>query len=446
MAKPDKDTRSLDLCAIGLGQGGGNLAAEWRRRGYRTMLLNTARSDLSAVGRHEGLDVPDKYRMHIGIGDTEGAGRDPDYGRRCVEHHAEEIREQVSRHLDGADGFLVCAGLGGGTGSSVYALLEVLEPLDVPVIAVVTLPSGAESGITKVNAVRTANALVTAPLHGRVFIDNARLVDAFPDVDIISYYPKVNSKVLGPLDALNRLNRSDDRWSIRSFDAEDLRKVLLSGGVLQTHVHKFPEGLTSPTQLVDAAAHCVDGGDHLAEGLPLDKCAYLAVVVTGPEEALRKTSIKVFDDGAALIKEHTKGGAVYEGLYVIDDEDAPVTAHILSASLALPARVESLLAEARSEGQELMEKIQADIPELEISPLEGLDLFRAPSRRRSASPGQPRPSRAPWRRSCSVRSKAWPSPRCKPPPPTPRCRNCPASKTSTRWSPPPTWRNRKSAR
>ncbi len=393
MPPADKDTRSLDLCAIGLGQGGGNLAAEWRRRGYRTLLLNTARSDLSAVGRQEGLDVPDKYRMHIGIGDTDGAGRDPEYGARCVEHHADEIKDAVARHLDGADALIVCAGLGGGTGSSVYALLDVLEPLDIPVIAVVTLPSQAESGITKVNAVRTANALVTAPLHGRVFIDNARLVDAFPDVDIISYYPRVNSKVLGPLDALNRLNRSDDRWSIRSFDAEDLRKVLLSGGVLQTHVHVFEDGLTSPTQLVDAAAYCVDGGAHLAAGLSLDKCAYLAVVVTGPEEALRKTSIKVFDDGAALIKEHTKGGAVYEGLYVVDDKNAKVTAHILSASLALPARVESLLAEARAEGQELMNKIQADIPQLEISPLEGLDLFRAPSRRsrRAPRPDAPKP-------------------------------------------------------
>ena len=204
------DPRSLDLCAIGLGQGGGNLAAEWRRRGYRAVVFNTARADLRGLSRAADLDVPKDFQHYIGIEGSDGAGRDPEFGRECIREHAEAIREVVRRDLAGADALLLCAGLGGGTGSSCDALIEVLEPLEIPILAVTTLPADNESGITKVNAVKSANAIVGADLAGRVFLDNERLRERFPDLDIVNYYPTINAKVLGPFDEMNRLNAQPD--------------------------------------------------------------------------------------------------------------------------------------------------------------------------------------------------------------------------------------------
>lgn len=388
------DLRSLDICAIGLGQGGGNLAAEWRRRGYRSLLINTARADLRALSHHEGLDVPDKLVLEIGQGGTEGAGKDPEYGMACVRAHADEIRSTVEKHLRGADAFLLCAGLGGGTGSALPELVRVLAPLDVPFITLTTLPSSAESGIAKVNAVKTANALVSAELAGRMFIDNDRLVESFPDLDVVSYFPAVNARVLASLDELNRLNRRGDLWSIRTFDGEDLRKVLLSGGILQSHVAKLSSDSALDVEyLVDVVSSCVDGGDHLARGLDISKTAYLALVVVGPEKALRSTAMQVFDDAVRELKQRTGGGAVYEGLYVAPD-DAPLKAYVLSASFSLPDRVGQLLEDARAEGSELARKIQQEIAPLALDELEGLSLFRSPSRRPPAQrvpPPEPRP-------------------------------------------------------
>lgn len=392
MADDKADSRALDLCALGLGQGGGNLAAEWRRRGYRALLLNTARADFRALGHHEGLDVPSKYTIDIALEGSDGAGRDPEYGRACVRAHADDIRAAVDKQLAGADGLMVCAGLGGGTGSACSELVKILEDLEVPIVTVTTLPSMAESGITKVNAVKAVNHLVSAPLSGRVFIDNERLMEAFPELDVVTYFPSVNARVLSPLDELNRLNRRSDLWSIRSFDSEDLRKVLLSGGVLQTHVARLREDAPlGVEEIVEVVEACVSGGAHLAQGLALEDVAYLALVIVGPEKALRSTSMHVFDEAIRAVKERSGGGAVYEGLYVAPD-DGPLKAYVLSASLRLPARISSLLGEAQSEGRELQRKIQEEIPELEISPLEGLELFRAPSRR--ARPARERP-RAP---------------------------------------------------
>src|SRR5690606_14981515 len=156
---------------------------------YRALLLNTARADLRALSHHEGLDVPDKLVLDIGLDGSEGAGKDPEYGMACVRAHADDVRAAVEKQLRGADALLLCAGLGGGTGSALPELVRTLAPLDMPIITVTSLPSSAESGIAKVNAVKTVNALVGLDLAGRMFIDNDRLVEAFPDVDMVSYFP-----------------------------------------------------------------------------------------------------------------------------------------------------------------------------------------------------------------------------------------------------------------
>lgn len=359
--------------------------------------------------------MPAKYTLDIGLEGPGGAGRDPEYGKACVRAHADEIRAAVEKQLSGADPLLVCAGLGGGTGSVVGELVRVLEDLDVPILAVTTLPSASESGITKVNAIKAVNQLVTSPLSGRIFIDNDRLVEAFPDLDVVSYYPAVNAKVLSPLDEMNRLNAREDVWSIRTFDGEDLRKVLLSGGVLQTHVAKLDEKRPlDADELVRVVSECVGGGAHLAQGLTLAEVAYLALVIVGPERALRATPMRGLDETIQAIKDKSGGGAVYEGIFVSGD-DVPLKAYVLAASLGLPARIAGLLGDAESEGRELARKIREDLPELEISPLEGLELFRAPHQRARAPEDRPKaPKPRPLAEQLCDLSRVGPAPKPEP--------------------------------
>lgn len=370
--------RSLDLCAVGLGQAGGWLAAEWRRRGYRALVFNTAKSDLRGLGgKSAGLEIPEKDQVLIAIEGADGAGRDPAYGRRCVREHEAQIKGAVQRQLNGADALVVMAGLGGGTGSAVDELVRVLEPLEIPILVLSTLPSDGESGIAKVNAVRAADAIVRLPLAGRFFVDNGRLLEAFPGVDVISYFQKVNARVLQPLDELNRLNGREEVWSLKSFDGEDLRKVLLSSGSLLIHTARLKEGVLASADLVDAAVKCVDGGDFLAKGTDLSKVAYLSLVVAGPEKSLKSTPMQVFEEAAAELKKQTNGGAFFDGLYVTPD-DQPLRVWVLASSLSMPKRVLSLVDKANVEGAALAQKIAVDLPGLDTGALAGLSLFRGP--------------------------------------------------------------------
>lgn len=368
--------RSLDLCAIGLGQAGGFMAAEWRRRGYRAIALHTARSDSRALsGRQPGLELGDSEQLDIAIDGAEGAGRDPAFGGRAVRTHAGAIVDAVRARLAGADALLLMTGLGGGTGSAVTDLIDVLLPEGVPIVVVATLPSDGESGIAKVNAARAIDRIVKANIAGMIFVDNGRLLEAFPGTDVVSYFQKVNARVLGPLDELNRLNARDDHWSLRSFDGEDLRKVLLSSGTILIHTARLKDGVLAAADLMDVVDKAIDGGELLARGHSLEQVAYAAVLVSGPEKALKATPMQIFEELSTELKKKTLGGAVFDGLYVGPDSE-PLRCAVLLSTIGLPKRVASLVDKAAQEGALLAKKIARDTASVDTGVLDGLSLFR----------------------------------------------------------------------
>jgi cell division GTPase FtsZ len=66
---------------------------------------------------------------------------------------ADRIRQLVTQLTKGADLVVLAAGFGGGTGSAISELVQVLVPLELPIITLATLPGEQESAVAKVNAV-----------------------------------------------------------------------------------------------------------------------------------------------------------------------------------------------------------------------------------------------------------------------------------------------------
>ena len=91
-----------------------------------------------------GVEIPTQDLIDIGVDGADGAGRDPAFGARAVRVHGQAIVDAVRSRLAGADAFVLMAGLGGGTGSAVAELIDVLLPLEVPILVVCTLPSDGE--------------------------------------------------------------------------------------------------------------------------------------------------------------------------------------------------------------------------------------------------------------------------------------------------------------
>lgn len=374
---------SLRMGVVGLGQAGGNLALEFHRRGYSVVAVNTAQTDLRSLQGNDGLDAD--QCLYVGVEGSDGAGKDPEYGRACLSDHTQMLADALSDRFADVDVLLLCAGLGGGTGSCVAQLWTMLEPTGLPLAGLVTLPAASESGIVKVNAVRAAQALVDAPLHARILVDNTRVSARF-DLDVLSYYPQANAAIVEPLDAFNRLGSRTDLRSVRSFDGEDFRKVLLSGGVVVPGVASF-DAAGGAAVIKDVEARVLamlDGGELFAQGVDPHNVSQLAVVLLAPASVLKEIRARALDEMEGRLKDKTGGGAVHTGLYAA--EGPGVTLMVLAASSGLPATVETLLATARKEGQALSAKIHQELPRLDASDLSGVSLSRAPAPSRLSRP------------------------------------------------------------
>ena len=365
--------KAIEIVAVGLGQAGGNLAAEVARRGYRAIALNTATTDLSSLSR-SGLSLPEEQRIYIGIDGHDGAGSDQSYGRECITVNAGKIREKVSEHAAGADVVLITAGLGGGTGSAVGELIKILSDLSLPVLVVATLPNDHESGIAKVNAVRAVNELVKENLLGWVFVDNARLAKNHGDVAFSKYYAEINKLILEPIDALNKLNSRDEITAIRSLDGEDFRTLLLSGGILSFST------TTLPRLSADAVLHAVrEGALHSSvnpEGFQLENVSYMGVVIEAPDAMLADTPYTFFEHINEQLKDETGGAAIQIGVYRLNDKSAQATVRVFFSSQALPEGIQEMVTSAKREGGQLRAKLQRGLSGLDLGEIEEYELFR----------------------------------------------------------------------
>lgn len=365
--------RSLEIVAIGLGQAGGNLAAEFSRRGYRALAFNTAASDLATLSS-PALSLPEHQRVYIGIDGNDGAGSDAGYGRECVAAHASRIRERVVELTEGADIVLLTCGLGGGTGSAMAELVHVLEGLSLPLVVLATLPAQHESGVAKVTAVRAVNELVAEPLLGWIFVDNTRLAESFGNVSLDRYYAEINKAIIEQLDVLNRVNGRTAARAMRPLDGEDLRTVLLSGGLLSFGTKELMT-LDAKT-ILDAVNECFESSSLMPPGYSLESVSYLGIALDVPSALLAATPFSLFEQISEYLKEKTGGAAVYLGSYR-DVQAEHATLRLVASSQALPEGMRDMVGVAQREGAQLRRKLDKSVSGLDLVEVDQIQLFRS---------------------------------------------------------------------
>jgi cell division GTPase FtsZ len=384
--------RSLEITALGLGQAGGNIAAEFQRRGYRALAFNNAKADLASLSSGR-LALPEAQCVHIGLEVADGAGSDVDYGRACIAAHAERIRATVEEHAANADVVVVAAGLGEGIGSCAPEFVALLREQGLPVVILTTLPHQYESGFTKVNALCAVRDLAQSPPCGWVIIDNAKLGRRHHDVPISAYFETINREIVEPLDVWNRLNDRESVRAIRALDGEDLRTILLAGGVLGYHSSELAK--LDATEVFQSVRAAMGDNPIMPSGSELANVAYLGIAIEASERALAETPFSLYEQIAEQAKRETGGAAVYVGLYAApSDADSAATVRILACAHALPAGVGELLAEAQREASAIQQKTAQHVGSLDLGGLERLRPATAPQgarsvRRSEASPVEP---------------------------------------------------------
>lgn len=229
----------MNLAVIGFGNAGGKVLDEllafesdtgrslWRF----ALAVNSAEIDLAKLDH-----VPEDNRILIGQTNEmvkgRGAGADPEVGAEITRRDHSEIE----RAMDGVpihdiDGFLIVAGLGGGTGSGgapVFA--ETLDDLYAePVYGLGILPSADEGGRAAFNAARSLTSFTEATENLMLF-DNDAWRQHGDSVE--ASYDRTNREIARRIVTLLAAGELDgSRISEAAMDSSDVKRTLATGGV-----------------------------------------------------------------------------------------------------------------------------------------------------------------------------------------------------------------------
>lgn len=190
LVKPEIE-KVAAIKVLGLGGGGCNALNSMielqRIQGVEFVAINTDAQALSTSQAPIKLQIGEKVTGGL------GSGGDPEIGEKA----AEESREMIQEHAEGADMVFITAGMGGGTGTGASPIVaEISKSLGALTIGVVTKPFEFEGTRRMENAVRGVNNL-RDKLDALIVIPNQRLLEIVERTMSILDAFRVADSVLG---------------------------------------------------------------------------------------------------------------------------------------------------------------------------------------------------------------------------------------------------------
>ncbi len=363
--------KCLDLGIVGLGECGGNLAVEFTRLGYKAVAVNTSHTDLRA------LSLDPRKRIYIGYEGRDGAGQDMALGQRSLEASSDIIVEAVGTQLEGCKHLLLCAGLGGGTGSNIAVLANILARLDIPISALASLPKDHESSIAKINAVNAINLFRNSDVASIILVDNEKILRQYRSESLTAFYSSANQAAVERLHEMNTLSTNELYMPIRGFDGEDFRRVFASRGVLIYGAADLTDDdLLIRDRLANGLRSIWDSSGLLASGFDYKDATMAGIILVAPQDLLDRAPADIFESLIRQIRELTDTSGIYAGLFQGPPDQMP-RLYTMLGGLPFPNRLRTVLGQAKEEGPALGVKVARPIEELDLGELSGLDLFSA---------------------------------------------------------------------
>ena len=381
----------MKLAMIGFGQAGGKILDRFleydstRGTGIigHAVAVNTAKADLM------GLDyVPKENRVLIGqsVVKGHGAGTEPELGERCAREDMEEIQTAIDGMTSSEiDGFLVMAGLGGGTGSGgAPVLAEHLQRLYVePVYGLGILPARDEGGIYNRNAARSFQGFVEQ-VDNLLAFDN----DAFKTggESLGEGYAEINEEIVtrfGALFSAGEVEALGDDVAESVVDASEIINTLGEHGIssvgyaseeVETDQSKGLldrfrgsdenglEGSGDATNRITSLVRRATLGK-LTLQCEVDSTERALLLVSGPPEALNRKGI---DKARKWLENTTQCMEVRAGDYPLPNEDRVAAIVMLSGVTDVPRvkEMQRMAIEAEENVEQLRAQSKEDLDKL----------------------------------------------------------------------------------
>lgn len=161
----------VTLKVVGVGGAGNNVVNRMVKsgtQGVEFIAVNTDKQALAVSNADQKLQIGEK------ITSGQGAGSDPEIGKRS----AEESRNEIAKCFENADMVFITAGMGGGTGTGAAPVIaDLAREAGLLTVAVVTKPFNFEGKRRMDQAMAGINALISK-VDSLLIIPNERLKHA----------------------------------------------------------------------------------------------------------------------------------------------------------------------------------------------------------------------------------------------------------------------------
>lgn len=166
-----------NIKVLGVGGSGGNAVNTMIRNGLSGVEFVAANTDSSDIAKSKA-----KITLQLGKKLTRGlgTGANPDLGSRA----AEESKDEIKSHLDGADMIFITAGMGGGTGTGGAPIIaKIAREMGILTVGIVTTPFEFEGKKRKDNASEGITNLKEY-VDTLILIPNQKLCDIYPEMSV----------------------------------------------------------------------------------------------------------------------------------------------------------------------------------------------------------------------------------------------------------------------
>jgi len=342
---------------------------------FRGIVVNTARTDLMGI-----KNIPMEDRLLIGqtMVKGHGVGTDNVTGAKVAEDEIDTIINAIDRRgTHDIDAFVVCAGLGGGTGSGGSPVLcrHLKRIYREPVYAVGIIPAPEEGRLYSLNAARSLSTLVNEADNVIVFDNSAWKNDG---ESVKSAYERLNEEIVRRFAVLFRAGEVN-KCGVGEMvvDSSEIINTLRGGGISSIGYAtsgalptKKNSGLLSgllrkKEKKAESHVDIASGEDKSAKIIGLVRRAMLGrltlpcdystaeralVLVAGPPSELDRKGV---EKSKIWVEENIAGVEVRGGDYPVD-RSRYIAAVVLLATIGDAPRIRELMGLAKEAEEEVV--------------------------------------------------------------------------------------------
>ena len=207
---------------IGVGGGGGNAVTHMYKEGIQNVTFMLCNTDEQALFKSE---VPTKLVLGREITKGLGAGNKPYIGKAAAEESIPDIQKALE---DGTRMAFITAGMGGGTGTGAAPIVaKVAKDMAILTVGIVTIPFLFEGKPKILQALRGVEE-IRQNVDALLVINNAKLVDIYGDLDVISAFKKADSTLTTAARSIAEIITIPGHVNL---DFADVNTTLKDGGV-----------------------------------------------------------------------------------------------------------------------------------------------------------------------------------------------------------------------